>query len=93
MHSVGIRELKNRLSYYLRYCRRGERLLITERGKPVAVIQPLEDLELPTTPDIALARLATEGIVRLRQGHLAERIPPVKVSGPSVSSAVIEDRR
>ena len=93
MYSVGIRELKNRLSQYLRYVRRGERVVITERGKAIAILQSLDDVEAPLTPELELARLAKEGTVRLRQGQRAKKISLVRVSGPSVSSAVIEDRR
>jgi prevent-host-death family protein len=38
MITVGIREIKNRLSEYLRMAKAGERIIVTERGKPVAVI-------------------------------------------------------
>jgi len=38
MITVGIREIKNRLSEYLRRAKAGERIIVTERGKPVAVI-------------------------------------------------------
>ncbi len=42
--TVGIRELKASLSSYLRRVREGkETVLITEHGKPVAEIRPLED--------------------------------------------------
>jgi antitoxin (DNA-binding transcriptional repressor) of toxin-antitoxin stability system len=38
MRTVGVRELKNRLSHYLRLVRSGERVLITNRGKVVAEV-------------------------------------------------------
>lgn len=42
--TVGIRELKTSLSSYLKRVREGkETVLITEHGKPVAEIRPLED--------------------------------------------------
>ena len=41
MITVGIREIKNRLSEYLRRAQAGERIIVTERGKPVAVITRL----------------------------------------------------
>jgi prevent-host-death family protein len=41
MKSVGIRELKTRLSEYLRRVRSGETVLITDRGKVAA--QLLDD--------------------------------------------------
>lgn len=35
MKTVGIRELKNNLSAYIRTARRGERVVVTDRGEPV----------------------------------------------------------
>ncbi|MDQ3974407.1 MAG: type II toxin-antitoxin system prevent-host-death family antitoxin, partial [Actinomycetota bacterium] len=40
MVEVGIRELRNALSRYLARVRRGETLLVTDRGRPVARILP-----------------------------------------------------
>ncbi len=40
MRSVGIRELKNSLSEYLRRVRAGESVLVTDRGAIVAEITP-----------------------------------------------------
>lgn len=40
MHAVGIRELKNRLSEYLRLVRAGERVLVTDRGEVIAELGP-----------------------------------------------------
>lgn len=37
---VSVKELKNRLTQHLRWVKQGEDLLITERGKPIAVIRP-----------------------------------------------------
>jgi antitoxin (DNA-binding transcriptional repressor) of toxin-antitoxin stability system len=37
--TVGVRELKNRLSEYLRLVRRGERVLVTDRGQVVAELR------------------------------------------------------
>jgi prevent-host-death family protein len=40
MKTVGIRELKNKLSEYLRRVRLGESLLVTDRGEVVAELLP-----------------------------------------------------
>src|SRR6266511_762796 len=40
---VGVRELRQNLSRYLRRVERGERLEVTERGKPVAVLGPVDE--------------------------------------------------
>ena len=37
---VGIRELKNRLSQYLSKVKKGQTIVITERGKPIGRIIP-----------------------------------------------------
>ena len=40
MKSVGLRELKNRLSEYVREVRSGESVLVTDRGEVVAELVP-----------------------------------------------------
>lgn len=40
MKAVGIRELKNRLSEYLRLVKNGESVLVTDRGVVVAELKP-----------------------------------------------------
>lgn len=39
MHAVGVKELKNRLSEYLREVARGEVVLVTDRGRVVAELR------------------------------------------------------
>lgn len=40
MRTVGVRELKNKLSEYLRRVRLGESVLVTDRGEVVAELMP-----------------------------------------------------
>ena len=40
MRAVGIRELKNRLSHYVRLVEAGESVLVTDRGAVVAELRP-----------------------------------------------------
>src|SRR5688500_16423915 len=40
MLAVGIRELKNRLSHYVRLVKAGESVLVTDRGSVVAELRP-----------------------------------------------------
>lgn len=65
MKTVGIRELKNRLSEYLREVRRGQSVLVTDRGEVVAEFSPPRhggtDPGVPT----ALLELAHRGLVTL----------------------------
>lgn len=64
MRSVGIRELKNRLSEFVRIVQTGERVLVTDRGRVVAELSEpnsLEDASVPT----GLAELARRGQLSL----------------------------
>ncbi len=55
--TVGVAELRQNLSRYLRDVERGERLLVTDRNRPVAELGP------PATSGADLDRLIAEGRV------------------------------
>jgi len=55
--TVGVAELRQNLSRYLRLVERGERLLVTDRNLPVAELGP------PSTSGADLDRLIAEGRV------------------------------
>jgi antitoxin (DNA-binding transcriptional repressor) of toxin-antitoxin stability system len=61
MKAVGIRELKNRLSDFLRLVRQGERVLVTDRGTVVAELGPPSQGVVADEPWPALAELVREG--------------------------------
>jgi len=54
--SVGVRELRQNLSVYLRRVRQGEALEVTQGGHPVAVLMPLPEPVTPLTRLIAVGR-------------------------------------
>ena len=93
METVGIRELKARLSRHLKRVRSGARLVITERGRPIATISPVE-----TPADVAWAhRLVAEGRAHWGGGKPVGKPvgkpQPVQVARQrTVSDAVLEDR-
>ncbi len=93
MSTVGIKDLKNRLTQYLRRTKQGEEVVITDRGRPIAVIQPIQTAEKVVSIEAKLGKLAAAGFVTLptkkplRQVHLA------KVSGRPLSKTMLEDRR
>jgi prevent-host-death family protein len=88
MASVAVRELKNRLSEYLRKVKAGERLVVTERGKPVAVISSAR-----SPADEKIEAMVRERAARWGGGKPRGATRPPKIKGPSVAQAVIEDRR
>jgi antitoxin (DNA-binding transcriptional repressor) of toxin-antitoxin stability system len=65
MKAVGLRELKNRLSEYVREVRRGRSVLVTDRGEVVAELGPPRPaasvLHPPALQELARAGLATLG--------------------------------
>jgi prevent-host-death family protein len=84
--SVGVAELRRNLSAYLRRVERGERLVVTDRNRPVAELGPA-----PTTgPD--LDRLIAAGrVARPVRTRLPE---PLKLSGdPRALSRALDDVR
>ena len=58
MRAVGIRELKNRLSHYVRLVEAGESVLVTDRGAVVAELRPPGSPGLPAVTDPLAARFA-----------------------------------
>ncbi len=66
MSTVGVKELKNRLTYYLRRTKQGEEVVITERGKPIALIQPMQSAKRVASLEARLARIAAQGLIRFR---------------------------
>jgi prevent-host-death family protein len=93
MSTVGIKELKNRLTEYLRRTRAGEEIVVTERGNPVALIQPIRSARRVTSREARLAQLAARGCLTLPSRAPLKRVRPVKVAGPPVSRTILEDRR
>ena len=93
MSTVGIKELKNRLTEYLRRTKKGEEVIVTERGKPIAVIQSIECVERLQTLEAKLARLAAQGIVTLPVRKPRKKIRLVTASGRPVSETILNERR
>jgi prevent-host-death family protein len=92
MTEVGVRELKARLSEHLRRAQSGERLLVTDRGKPIATLGPVGDeADRPAW----LVQLAAEGRVRMGHGRRPVGLHPraTLTRGATASDAVIDDRR
>ena len=63
MRAVGIKELKNRLSEYVRLAAGGETVLVTDRDRVVAELTPPRAGRSPVLEDALLAELVREGAV------------------------------
>jgi prevent-host-death family protein len=76
MKRVGVRELRQNLSVYLREVKLGATLEVTERGVPVARLQPLDH------EDALLARLERQGILLPGGTGRVEDMPPPRPLEP-----------
>lgn len=89
MDSVGVRELRQNLSVYLRKVKAGESLAVTERGREIARLTP------SGPKDSAIARLVAERGATMPRGDLIERarestLPP---AGLPYSEEILEELR
>ncbi len=93
MSAVGIKELKNRLTHYLQRTKQGEEVIVTERGKPIALLQPIKTADQAVSIEARLARLSALGLVTLPARRTHKKPKPIKISGPPISKAILDDRQ
>ena len=91
VQAVGSRELKVRLGTYLRRVREGQRLVVTDRGMPVAELRPID---ASTTTDAILAGLEARGMVTRPTRKGLTPFTPVKArgTGKTASQIIVEER-
>jgi len=78
---VGIRQLRQNLSGYVRRVREGEHFVVTEHNRPVARLAPLEEGDL-------IARLIAEGKLRPAKGDIVDVEPFLS---PEEGRALLEE--
>jgi prevent-host-death family protein len=85
---VGVRELRQNLSVYLRRVLAGETLEVTDRGNAVALLTPLPERSDP------IERLVAEGRIAARATRdLAKLGPTLQIPGADISGALEEQRQ
>lgn len=87
--AVGTRELKTRLGTYLRRVREGERILVTDRGEPVAELRGLPDDD---GLGGRLALLEAKGLVSRPSRRSLKPLRAIRSRGASLAQAIVEDR-
>lgn len=93
MTTVASKELKNRLGRYLQLVRNGEPVQITDRGKPIGCIFPLQNSAALADLEV-LSRLLGSGELTLGKGNLRRAHKPAKLKpGRSTTEMIAEDRR
>jgi prevent-host-death family protein len=95
MKRASISEAKNRLSALLDRVRQGHRIVIEDRGVPVATLEPMAGRSVD--PDGRIARLERQGVLRRPVAAPPKTIlstrPPRPRKGRKGSATVIDDRR
>jgi len=86
---VGIREAKANLSKYLKLVKGGREVVLTERGRPICKIVPLDKEELSL--DERIKRLEDAGMLEPAE-KLSTYSPPVQIAGKSAQEYLREDR-
>jgi prevent-host-death family protein len=82
MNRIGVRELRQNASEWLRRVQRGESFEVTDRGRPVALLVPARSEDL-------LARLSAEGTLREGEGDLLAIDPlPADSAQPPLSDVL-----
>ncbi len=92
--SVGLRELKNKLSEYVRDVRSGEAVLVTDRGEVVAELTPPgqagDERGLPSL----LVSLARRGQVTLGRANDADAYPKLpRLLKPHRAAELLSEER
>jgi prevent-host-death family protein len=84
--SVGVRELKNSLSAFLDRVKSGEEVVVTDRGKPVARLVPID------RSTERLNQLIAAGLVTPPRRPKTKARPSIKANG-TVSDLIADQRR
>ena len=88
MADVGVRALKDQLSQYLRRARLGERIVVTDRGRPIAVISAVGE-----GPEVQHAwELVRRGQARWSGGKPRGLIAGPKTPRRDTTQLILEDR-
>lgn len=86
---VGTRELKNKLSEYIRRVKKGQTITVTERGNVVAQLIPPRQ-----TIEERIWAMVDAGLADWNGEKLKPHVPRiVNNSGKQISDLILEDRR
>ncbi len=88
--TVGARELKTRLGTYLQRVRLGQRIVVTERGIPVAELRSLREGD--ENLDARILRLEAAGLLTRPTRESLAPLLAIRGRGTSLAQAVVEDR-
>jgi prevent-host-death family protein len=89
---LGLREANQQFSKAIKEVRAGREVVLTDRGRPIAVIKPIRMVE---GQEVALRELQSQGLITrpARAGRMpTPRWKPIVVKGRRLSQSIIDDR-
>ena len=90
LHTYGIREAKANLSKLVKLVQSGKKIVLTDRGKPVGQIVPIEG---EMTVQEKINRLEELGMIETRRNKIAASLPePIKLPNGLAQKILQEDR-
>lgn len=89
MESVGVRDIRQNLSVYLRRVRAGEAFTVTDHGAPVALLTPVSTSEDPLADLIASGRVIP---ARNRGCTLPRPVPGTSATEQLLAERASDDR-
>ena len=89
MRTVGVRKLKENLSKYLSEVKAGERIVVTERNKEVALIVPVGIGQ----EEDKMLELIRKGLADWSGAKPAGIRSRIRIKGKKVSETVLDSRR
>ena len=94
MKKANVASMKNRLSQYLAYVRRGGTVRVFDRNQPVADLVPIDHASKRAGQaiDAIVETLVRDGIVSRGTGR--PKLPPHRIRArKSVAAAIVDERR
>jgi prevent-host-death family protein len=95
---ISVSDLRDRLSECLERAKAGEEVVVTEDGRPVVEMRPVEPCDASEDElreRARLERLAAQGLIRLGKGRISREFfmrEPVKLKHGSAVEAVLAER-
>lgn len=90
MLEKGVKEVRDHFTKYLKRVKEGEEIVVTERGKPVALFKPVpEGKSLQDKLELA----SVKGLIQLplKKEHIYTH-KKIKLSGKSITDIILEER-
>jgi prevent-host-death family protein len=90
MVKIGLREANQHFSKYVKMIRYGKEVVLTDRGKPLAVIKPIHHKEI--TEEERIKQLEDQGILKRTKKTKMPLHKLVTLEGKPLSEIIAEER-